>query len=240
MLFYPWFRDEPSEKASVSDAELRHIESGRGMSDAEHRLDGATWCRLLTSTSLWAIAIYYICGGFGWSFFMSWMPRYLKDVQHVSFKNSEWPTALPLICGGIACFVGGVLSDALVAKTGWRRFGRAIFPICGCATAAAAMYAITFARTSTSAVMWMCIASAAYDFGQGVSWSTIVDIGGRYAGIAAGFINIGCLGNAIQPSIGAFLFKAFSWETLFCVYAALFLCAMMTWFVINPTKAFYE
>ena len=164
----------------------------------------------------------------------------MKDVQGVSFEKSEWSTALPLVCGGIACFAGGLLSDALVKRTGRRRFGRAIFPICGCSIAAAAMFAIPFARTSSTAIFWMCVASFAYDFGQGVTWASIVDIGGRYAGIAAGFINIGCLGNAVQPYIGAELFHAFGWDVLFCVYAVSFLLAMACWLFINPNRAFYD
>ncbi len=178
LMFYPWFRDEPAEKLTVSAEELQHIESGRGPANVEHKLDGQTWTRLITSSSLWAITIYYVCGGFGWSFFVSWMPRYMKDVQGVSFEKSEWSTAFPLVCGGIACFAGGLLSDALVKRTGRRRFGRAIFPICGCSIAAAAMFAIPFARTSSTAIFWMCVASFAYDFGQGVTWASIVDIGG--------------------------------------------------------------
>lgn len=238
--FFWWFRDDPAQKPSVSPDELEYIETGRGQTEFNHRMSARHWNRLFTSPSLWAIAVYYACGGFGWSFFMSWMPRYMKEVQGVTFQGSEWSTALPFICGGIACFAGGVLSDALVKATGWRRFGRAIFPIGGCLIAAAAMLAIPYAHTASSATLCMCIASAAYDFGQAASWASIVDIGGRYAGVAAGFINIGCLGNALQPYIGAHLFDRFGWNVLFGVYAASFLLAMTTWFVINPLRTFYD
>src|SRR3954470_3189727 len=131
LAFYPWFRDDPAQKKSVSAAELRHIEAGRGPIEMGHRSDAKTWINLFSSPSLWALAVYYLCGNIGWSFFMSWMPRYMKDVQHVSFENSEWSSALPLICGGIACLAGGVLSDALVKRTDWRRAGRAVFPVTG-------------------------------------------------------------------------------------------------------------
>ena len=48
----------------------------------------------------------------------------------------------------------------------------------------------------------MCVAGAAYDFGQAANWATIVDVGGRYAGIATGLINLGNIGNVIQPWLG--------------------------------------
>jgi MFS family permease len=241
LAFYPWFRDDPAQKKSVGAAELQHIQSGRGPITAGHHMEPGMWRSLFSSPSLWAVAAYYVCGSFGWSFFVSWMPRYMKVAHGVAFEKSEWSSAWPLLCGGIACLVGGVLSDALVKRTGWRRLGRAVFPICGCATAAAAMFAIPHVSTHRDAVLLMCLASAAFDFGQAATWASVVDIGGRHAGIALGFINmVGSLGNALQPSIGERVFNTFGWNTLFGFYSVAFLLAMMTWTIINPKERFYE
>ena len=241
LAFYPWFRDEPAQKKSISPAELQHIEAGRAAYDPSHRMESRIWLRLFASRSLWAMALYYICGSFGWSFFVSWMPRYMKEVHGVAFEKSEWSSAWPLVCGGVACLVGGVLSDALVKRTGWRRLGRAVFPMSGCLVAAAAMLAIPHVKTQRDATILMCIAAAAFDFGQAANWASIVDIGGRYAGIAMGFINmVGNLGNSAQPYIGARVFNAFGWDALFGVYAIAFLLAMTMWTVINPERRFYE
>jgi sugar phosphate permease len=241
LAFYPWFRDEPAEKTGVNEAELRLIESGRGNLETSHRMDGRVWRRLFASPSLWAMAMYYICGSFGWSFFVSWMPRYLKESHGVSFEKSEWSSAWPLLCGGAACLVGGVLSDALVKRTGWRRLGRAVFPVSGCLVAAAAMLAIPHVRSQREATLLMCVAAAAFDFGQAANWAAIVDIGGRYAGVALGFINmVGNLGNAAQPYVGAQVFNSFGWSTLFGIYAVAFVLAASTWTVIDPWRVFYE
>jgi MFS family permease len=240
LAFYPWFRDDPTQKASVSPSERRYIEQGRGPM-LDHRANAGVWSRLFSSPSLWAMAGYYICGSFGWSFFVSWMPRYMKEVQGVAFEKSEWSSAWPLLCGGIACLAGGLLSDAVVNRTGRRRFGRAAFPVCGCLIAAGAMLAIPSARTAAGATLLMCLASAAFDFGQAANWASIVDIGGRNAGIAMGFINmLGCVGNAVQPYIGARIFNAFGWDVLFGIYAVAFLLAMSMWAVIDPTRTFYD
>ena len=87
----------------------------------------------------------------------------------------------------------------------------------------------------------MCVAAAAYDFGQAANWVTIIDLGGKYAGSATGFINmLGNLGNFAQPVIGALIFKHLGWNTLFIVYAAAYLCAASMWLFIDPTRAFHE
>ena len=52
--------------------------------------------------SLWAIGLLYIWGSFGWSFFVSWMPRYLKEMHQVELAQSELMSGLPLFFGGIA------------------------------------------------------------------------------------------------------------------------------------------
>jgi MFS transporter, ACS family, glucarate transporter len=240
VAFYPWFRDEPAEKKSVSAAELRHIEQGRGELEMSHRMEAGIWGKLFSSPSLWAMALYYLCGSFAWSFFVSWMPRYMKDVHGVTFERSEWSSIWPMFCAGIACLVGGILSDALVKRTGWRRLGRAVFPVAGCLIAAAAMLSIRHVTTQRDATILMCVAAAAFDFGQAANWASIVDMGGRYAGVAMGFINmIGCMGNTIQHYIGAELFKTIGWDALFAIYASAFLLAMMMWIFINPKRPFY-
>jgi hypothetical protein len=48
------------------------------------------------------------------------------------------------------------------------------------------------------------------------------------------------LGNAVQPSVGVFVFNTFGWNTLFGVYAVAFFLAMTTWTIINPTRRFYD
>jgi nitrate/nitrite transporter NarK len=165
----------------------------------------------------------------------------MKEVHGVSFEKSEWSSGLPLFLGGISCLVGGMLSDRLVSRTGWRRWGRAIFPLSGCLTAALAMFAIPYVKSEWQVVTLMCITAAAFDFGQAATWASMVDIGGRYAGIALGFINmVGNLGaGTLQPVIGAMVSKAFGWNTMFVVYAVAYLIAMSMWLFINPKRQFY-
>jgi MFS family permease len=257
VLFYRWFRDEPARHPGVNDAELELIRAGRPEEEtagAAAARDGAPaqapaaqaapprlWTGLFTSQSLWALALLYLCGSFGWSFFVSWMPRFLKDVHGLSFEKSEWMNVMPLFFGGLSCLAGGWLSDELVRRTGWRRLGRAIFPVAGCLTAAGAMLALRVVQSPQHAVVLMCVAAAAFDFGQGANWASIVDIGGRYAGSATGFINmVGNMGHFVQPVVGAWIFNGFGWPVLFGAYAGAYLVAGSMWLLIDPRRTFYD
>ena len=125
---------------------------------------------LATSRSLWALTAYYVFASFGWSFFVSWMPRYLDDVHHMKFDVSESVWKQPLLYGGLSCLAGGVLSDWLVRRSGRKWLGRALFPLTGMTTAAAAIYCVRFVDDPDYAVALMCLAGAAHDFGQGANW----------------------------------------------------------------------
>ena len=243
VAFYWWFRDDPAEKKSVNAAELALIRGGReGKDEGGHGAKGpGVWRALLGSRSLWAMAMLYIFADFGWSFFVSWMPRYLQDVHGVAFSGSESVWKQPFLYSGVSCLVGGLLSDRLVRATGRKWLGRAVFPLVGLSGAAAAIYAIRFVDNPESAVILMCVAGSSFDFGQGANWASIVDIGGRHAGTASGFINmLGNLSNAVQPVVGAWIFHTYGWDTLFTVYAGTFLAAASMWFLIDPSRGFDE
>lgn len=240
--FYPWFRDDPAEKAGVNAAELALIRSGARPEKKEgHSMPGHLWGKLLLNRSLLALGVLYLCGSFGWSFFASWMPKYFKEVQKMAYEESEWMAAAPLFFGGISCLVGGVLCNRWAARAKNKWLARAMFPMCGYLVAATAMFLIPYVSTPTQAIVLLCIAEAAHDFGQGANWSTIVDIGGAYAGVSAGMINtIGNMGNAFQPYIGARIIESAGWNTVFVVYACAFLIAASMWLFVDPTKTFYE
>ena len=244
IAFFSWFRDNPADKASVNQAELDLIAEGKDKTQAAHNHAAGkeVWAALFASPSLWALAGLYFCANFGWSFFVSWMPRYFEKIHNVTFEKSELISALPLFCGGITCLLGGWISDIVVRRTGWRRMGRAMFPVFGCTVAAAAMYGIHYTTTPAQAITLMCIAEGAYDFGQAANWATIVDIGGKYSGTATGFINmIGNFAQFIQPTVGAMIIKTKNgWDTLFFVYSAAFIAAATMWLFIDPRRPFYE
>jgi sugar phosphate permease len=244
ICFVPWFRDNPADKRTVNEAELKLIRAGREAAPARDRPshDARIWRALFTNKSLWGLAFVYVFGSFGWSFFVSWMPKYLLNVQHVDYAHSEWMTALPMLCGGVASLIGGWLSDRIAARLGRRRFARAVFPVVGHVVAAGAIFSLQFAHTPLKAVTLMCVTMAAYDFGLGAKWAAIIDVGGAHAGLAAGFVNMmGNLGgNSLQPVVGAAIFSHFGWGTLFVAYAGTYLLSASMWVFIEPDKQFYR
>ena len=271
LFFYPFLRDDPADHKRVNEAELAIIRQDRTEKvEAKHSMPGHAWKALFTSRSLWAIGFLYILGSFGWSFFVSWLPKYFKETHGMGFGTTAgeaeaarqmlerlgldgalgWLpsqsltaviTGLPLLFGGISCLVGGALCDSLLKRVGRKRLVRALFPVIGCVIAAGAMLGVRAVSQPEHAVLLMIVAAAAYDFGQAANWASIVDIGGKYSGSATGFINmVGNAGNYIQPVVGALVFSHFGWGALFYVYAGCYLLAASMWLFIDPNRTFYD
>jgi len=90
---------------------------------------------------------------------------------------------------------------------------------------------------------FVCLSSFVKDFGMAASWSTTIDIGDRYSGTVAGFMNsVGNLGQVISVPIVAWLAIAAGthaqprWEVSLFYYAAMFLIAAVSWIVVDPTR----
>ena len=238
-FFYPWYRDNPADKPSVNQAELDLITSGKRPKPHAVR-DRKIWAALFTSRSMWGLAMLYVFGSFGFSFFITYVPEYFSNAK-IDIKSSEWMSAAPLFCGGATCLIGGILSDKIARRLGRKRFARAIFPIAGHLVAAVAIFGLRYVHNATEAVILLCVTMGAYDFGLGSKWAAIIDVGGRHAGLAAGFVNmVGNLGgNCLQPVMKPWIVSHFGWSRLFSVYAAMYILAASMWFFIHPDKHFY-
>jgi len=241
-FFLPWFKDEPAEKKSVNEAELNLIKAGRQARDEGGKhMDWKILGQLFTSRSMWIVAGIGLLVSYCFSFWVSWLPKYLKAVQGLDLKQNKWLGALPMLFMGISCLVTGRISDWFVRRTGRKFFGRALLPVTGLFCSAAALIAIQHAHTPKQAIVLLCVAAFCVDMNQSCHWANIVDIGGRYAAMAFGFMNmIGNIGNSIAPPINERLFNGYGWNALFTVNAIILCSATIFWFFNDPNKRFYD
>ena len=89
----------------------------------------------------------------------------------------------------------------------------------------------------------VCLASFVKDFAMGASWSTTIDIGHRYSGTVAGFMNtVGNLGTVVSPPLVMWLVlatgegDAHKLSVSLYYYATMFFIASVCWLFINPRQ----
>lgn len=240
VAFAIYFRNHPDDHPKVNDAERAFI---RGSTPETTKPPPISWRTMLASPTLWFLSVMYFCSNAGWCFFITWDKEYYTTVLHLDGWGLTTASFAPLFFGGIACFGGGFITDAMVRVLG-RRWGRtaqgAVAYFCGGAFFAAALVLRDF---PVGSVACLCLASFLKDFAMAASWSTCIDIGHRYSGTVAGFMNmIGNLGTFVSPPIIAWLAAPSEpggptqWGWALIYSAAMFFVAAAGWLFINPKR----
>jgi ACS family glucarate transporter-like MFS transporter len=233
IAFAYFFRDSPADHPGVNDAERAVIlVSGRESA----RPTPLSWKAMLQSPTLWCLSLMYFCSNAGWCFFITWDEEYYKNVLHLQGSGLTIASGAPLFCGGIACFLGGLGTDRLVRILG-RRWGRTLQGLVSYLLGGLFFLLALMAREPWLAVLCLCTASFLKDFAMAVSWSTCIDIGHRYSGTVAGFMNsIGNLGTFVSPPIVEALARndRGQWKWALVYSAGMFFTAAVGWAFINP------
>ncbi len=242
LVFFLWFRDRPEEKASVNPAECELIRAGAAEPESIYQDEvpaRVPWARLFFSPNLLWLYVASFTAAFSWFFYITFLPKYLKEQFHVDYSDSEIMTGLPLLVGGLACLAGGRLSDFLIRSTGSRRWGRSLQGAIGLGVAGACALAVARTNSAWPVIVIICIASAFQDLALPAMWSASVDIGGRCAGTVGGCMNsAGAIGAMLSPLVAAQVAILWNWKAVFVVFAASYLLGAVAWLRVDASRPF--
>ena len=103
-VWWLWFRDEPRDMKGISAAEVAEVGAGRTLKSASHT--PLPWKKVLRTGNLWSLMLMYHCLLYGAYFYMSWMPKYLKNGRHIAEAELGWMVSLPFVMGVLGCLAG--------------------------------------------------------------------------------------------------------------------------------------
>ena len=153
---------------------------------------------------------------------------------HVDYSQSQLMSGLPLLVGGFACLIGGVLSDHAIRRTGSKRWGRSLVPLAGWGAAAACVFAVPQFHSAVAVMTLLALGFAFQDLGVPSMWSLPTDIGGRYAGTLGGWMNsAGAIGGTLSPLVVAKVSIAYGWNTTFVMFGAVYLLGALAWLRVD-------
>jgi len=247
LVWYIAARDVPEQHPSVSPAELSYIQQYRipgsvanstpdsapkGSAGAESFRDD--WRQIASNRSLLVVTISYFCFGYvAWIFF-SWFYIYLAKVRGLDLKASAFYSTLPPLAIVVCSLCGGAISDAMTKSYG-KRIGR-----CGLACFALILAAVILVVGShvASAPLASIVLSGgvgALYLAQSSYWSVTADIGGKRAGLASGFMNMGGqLGGALTAWLTPVIAQRYGWTSSFLAAAILSGIGGIAWLVVEP------
>jgi MFS family permease len=246
--FWFWFRDRPADHPSINAAELAHIQEGQAGRHDDHTLSWALFGKLASNANLWTLCIMYFGCAYGWYFNITWLPKYLKNQYGVTADTyGYWTHSLlagaPLLLGSLACLVGGLLTDRFIRKTGDRKWGRRLYGMIGHGICAACYFLALTAESPYTFVLFVALAAFWNDITMGSAWASCIDIGGKYAGIVSGFMNmIGNLGGFVAGIATGYILDiykddlALGWRINFISYGVVYVAAVFLWLRFDATK----
>lgn len=238
--WYRWFRDEPSQHPSVTTEEREYIESGRAPESAHH-LKGVPWGRIFKNRSVLALCVMYFTQTYGFYFYITWLPTYLKEARGFSDGMLGLVSGMPLLFSVVADFLGGVTTDRLTTRFG-AKVGRAIVGVASFVLASGFMLVGASIDNAVLAIVLISIAAAWSNFVLGAAWGSAVDVGGSHAGVVSAFMNTaGQVGGFLSPVILAFAIRQFqSWTAPLLVTGALYMLGAACWFFIDSNETVHE
>jgi MFS family permease len=234
VLFYRWYRDHPRDLKGANPAEVALIGGAGGESAPEA---GATpWGAMLTSRTVWLLCLQYCCLAYAWIFYVTWLPKYLKEVLKVDQEWGAFLNTFPLFLGGIGCIVSGSVLAAVVRWTGNVRMGRRIVGCFGFGAASVLLLLSFYLKNPLWAMIAMGFASFANDFVMPVSWAAAMDVGGRHTGTLSGLMNMAsAVGGGIAPVLtGYLLARPNGWALHFWISGAVYVVGLCCWLFLDP------
>lgn len=238
-IWFWYYRDTPAEHRSVNVAELNliHDALGGGRSRTTHSVP---WKKILSSGTLWTVALMYFCYSYALAVYLDWFPTYLNDYRHFSLKQMGFYASLPLLAGMLGDLLGGTISDLWAKRSGNLKLARRGVAISGFLIAAAGILPATFTASPTSSVWFTCIALFGLELTVGVSWAIPLDIGGDYAGSVSAVMNsCGNIGGAISPTVLAYLVRGYGWNVPFVVASGLCLIGAALFAQVDATRRIF-
>ena len=243
-FWWYWFRNDPSEHASISDEEREYILEKR-QQDVQDRSatikeqvpQPMTIAMLFSSASLWLMMIQYFASNFTFFFALSWLYPYVKDTYNLGAMAAGFAAMIPLLAGALGNIVSGALVDCLY-RIGWSGWSRKLPAIVGFTLAALGMVMSLNQASVFGAVFWLSVAIFGSDMTLSPSWSFCIDIGGRNAGAVSGTMNMaGNLGSAITALAFAYMDKSTKGNSgFFYTAACLSILAIACWFAVNSER----
>ena len=184
---------------------------------------------LFTRSSVF-VMLQYFCSNFTFFLCFSWLLPYVREQFHLEPRQAALYASIPLYCGALATWTGGVAVDALFRR-GFGSGSRRIPAIAGYTLAAVCLLAAARADSLARFILCFSLTTFGVDFTLPPSWSAASDLGGKRTGTLSACMNaLGSAGSFASSIVFPWLLsRTGSVTAYFAAAAALNLAAVLLW-----------
>jgi len=233
VVFYLWFRDNPLDHPRLNQEERDLLQSSAGNASG-HR--DVPWRIILSSGRVWLLCWQYFALSYGWYFYITWLPTYLREGRHLTITSTTLLSVLPLFAGGLANPVSVFLAERITLWTKDISRTRRIVANSGFAGACVCLLLSTRVNDPVFAMLTIAMASFCNDLVMPCAWGATMDLGGKYAGTISGTMNsVGNLAGVALPVAVPYilLWANHDWNVTFYVSAAIYATGILSWMFLD-------
>jgi len=241
LVFYLFYRDSPTQKSSVNEAELREIYGAAGPPAEIVRAKRVIpWKRILSSSDVWLLVFADFCYGFTLWIYLTWLPTYLMQARHFSFKQLGFYAALPLLGGVLGDLAGGKATDVLWSRTRNLNLARRSTIVVAFIGSLACTLPSIFTSDRLVAVILQTAAFFFLEVAVSGLWAVSMDLGGRrFSGTVSGLMNTGFgVAGVVSPVVfGVLVDRTGSWVPSFLVGVGLLAAGVVAILFVDATRS---
>ena len=231
-----YFRDAPSDHASISAAELEQLPNrGRGV---ERRQTSVPWRRL--AARIWPVTAVYFCYAWTLWLYLNWLPSYFLHEYNVQLGRSALFTAAVFAGGVGGDYLGGIVSDRILKRTGDLRKARRNMVVVALLGSFVCMLPVFMTHNLVLIILSLGAAFFCAELVIGPMWAIPMDIAPKYSGTASGMMNTGSAVAAILSPLafGFIVDRTANWQLPFIGSLGLLLAGAALAFTMHPEIAF--
>jgi sugar phosphate permease len=231
-----YFRDLPADHRAISRQELDAL-PGRGVPERKVRPQ-VPW-KSLTRRML-PVTVVYFCYGWTLWLYLTWLPSYFLHEYQYDLKKSALFTSAVFFAGVVGDYLGGVVSDRVLLRTGDLQKARRNVVMVGFLGSFVCLLPVFLTHSLVSIILAL---GAAFFFAEiviGPMWSIPMDIAGKFSGTAAGMMNTGSALAAILSPIafGFIIDRSGNWQLPFAGSLGFLLLGALLAPTMHPERAF--
>ncbi len=239
-FWYAWFRDDPAEHGSISEAELDYIRQNRQQTNTFEQNTLADQPKprdVFLAPQAWLVSAQYFCSNFTFYFCLTWLYPHLRTTYELTSIEASFYATAPFLGGAAGNWFSGWLIDRIYRQNQWVR-SRQLPAILGFLLAAVGVTASASASTAGMSIAWLTVAIFGADMTLAPSWSFCIDVGRRSAGLVSGTMNMaGNVGSFVTGLAFPYLADwTGSYTSFFYVAGGLNLLAVGLWCSLDPRR----
>jgi MFS family permease len=242
ITWFWFFRDVPAEHPAVTSAELEKLPNQGRRPDVDGRSLALSvpWRHL--AAHMWPVTIVYFCYGWTLWMYLSWLPSYFLHQHNLQLGRSALFSSAVFSAGVGGDYLGGVISDTILRRTGDVRKARCQLVLWAFLASFVCVLPIFVTHDLTIVVLSLAAAFFFAEIVIGPMWAIPMDIAPRHSGTASGFMNTGsALAAVLSPLAFGFIIDATgNWNLPFVGSMGLLLTGAALASTMHPERPFEQ